>query len=221
MAEEKKPESSRDPVITAVDVGAVLLFIVVAAEILRRILRTAVTTVNPDFLSRAYWVETFGDMLPLLKIVSFILSVIFLVGALHLTRKINMLRAEEKKLLYPKGMKESATMDSEPEKITNQKWEKVLKYGNSESPSDWKLAILEADIMLEEILEKMGYHGETMSERLKQVEKSDFTTIDLAWEAHKVRNAIAHEGGDYVLNERETRRVIDLYKQVFEEFYYI
>ncbi|MCK5059642.1 MAG: hypothetical protein KAR00_00635 [Candidatus Pacebacteria bacterium] len=221
MAEEKKPTIAKDPVVSAIDVGAGLLLVIVLADALRRILKSIISKVNPNFLSRTYWVEMFIDMSPVLKIVSVTLSVIFLVGIFYLTRKINMIRAEEIALLYPKGRGESAATDTESQKVENKKWEKVLARVESSNPSDWKVAILEADIMLEEILEKMGYHGDTMSDRLKQVEKSDFTTIDLAWEAHKIRNAIAHEGGDFLLNERETRRVIDLYRQVFEEFYYI
>ena len=105
--------------------------------------------------------------------------------------------------------------------VLNQKWESVQKHINSDNPSDWRLAILEADIMLGDILEKMGYQGDSIGDKLKGIEKSDFLTLNQAWEAHKVRNQIAHEGSDFMLNDRDARRVIDLYKQVFEEFYYI
>ena len=104
---------------------------------------------------------------------------------------------------------------------TNQKWARVEKHINSANPSDWRLAILEADIMLDEMLEGMGYHSPTLGDKLKSIEKSDFTTLDKAWEAHNVRNAIAHEGADYLLNEREARRVIALFSEVFREFHYI
>ena len=81
---------------------------------------------------------------------------------------------------------------------------------------------MEADIILEEMLEKMGYvKGETIGDKLKTIEKSDFTSLDQAWEAHKIRNMIAHEGTDYILTEREAKRVVGLYEQVFKEFRYI
>ncbi|MEX2405199.1 MAG: hypothetical protein WD579_01195, partial [Candidatus Paceibacterota bacterium] len=67
----------------------------------------------------------------------------------------------------------------------------------------------------------MGHQGDTLGEKLKSVEKSDFTSIDQAWEAHKVRNAIAHEGVDMDISHRKVRRTIELYKTVFEEFHYI
>lgn len=103
----------------------------------------------------------------------------------------------------------------------NPKWVKVLNHIRSDNQSDWRLAILEADIMLEEMLDKMGYPGQTLGERLKMVEKSDFDTIDMAWEAHKIRNQIAHEGSDLVLSKEQAERAITAFENVFREFKYI
>lgn len=100
-------------------------------------------------------------------------------------------------------------------------WQEVQRHMNSTNPSDWRLAILEADIMLEEILEKQGYQGDTIGDKLKGVDKSDMLSLDAAWEAHKVRNQIAHEGVGFQLNDREAKRVIGLFQKVFEEFYHL
>lgn len=105
--------------------------------------------------------------------------------------------------------------------IKNEKWKKIMNYMDSMNVADWRMAILEADIILDEMTTKMGYIGDNLGEKLKSVEKSDFTTVDKAWEAHKIRNTIAHEGSDYVLTNREARRIIGLYEEVFKEFYYI
>jgi hypothetical protein len=67
----------------------------------------------------------------------------------------------------------------------------------------------------------MGYMQESIGEKLKVIEPSDFTNIENAWEAHKIRNQIAHEGSDFMINEREAKRVIGLYETVFREFEYI
>jgi hypothetical protein len=107
------------------------------------------------------------------------------------------------------------------EEKKNRRWARVEEHINSENPSDWKFAILEADIILDDLLTAMGYHGETMADKLKGIEKSDFQTIDLAWEGHKIRNSIAHEGADFLIAEREAKRVIALYKAVFDEFHFI
>ena len=96
--------------------------------------------------------------------------------------------------------------------------ELLLKSHNS---SDWRQAIIEADVMLDDMLDKMGYPGVSIGDKLKNIEESDFETLDKAWEAHKVRNRIAHDGGEYKLSYDEVARVIGLYHDVFREFYWI
>jgi len=91
----------------------------------------------------------------------------------------------------------------------------------TDDPHRWQLAIIEADIILDEMTQAMRVPGENLGERLKNIERSDFFTLDLAWEAHKVRNQIAHAGTSYTLTRREAKRIIDLYREVFHEFGYI
>lgn len=102
----------------------------------------------------------------------------------------------------------------------NKHWVRIQKLFVSDSPSDWKIAILEADIMLDDMVRSMGYTGETLGECLKQIERSDFTTLDFAWEAHNFRNKIAHEP-DANISRRDINRVIGLFEKVFREFSYI
>lgn len=109
----------------------------------------------------------------------------------------------------------------EGNKDLSEKWQKVETHINSSNASDWRTAIIEADIMLGDLLQKMGYHGDTIGDKLKAVDPSSMLTLETAWEAHKVRNAIAHKGTGFQLNEREAKATIALFKKVFEEFFYI
>ncbi|MCU0660377.1 MAG: hypothetical protein MUD00_02070 [Candidatus Pacebacteria bacterium] len=108
-----------------------------------------------------------------------------------------------------------------PDRKKNPKWEHVLALGFSANPTDWRFAIIEADTMLDELLKVLGYQGENLGERLKAVDKADFKTLQMAWEAHLVRNKIAHEGSDFKLDQDEARRILGLYERVFVEFSYI
>ncbi len=107
------------------------------------------------------------------------------------------------------------------ENVNNRRWANIQTLINSHSVNDWKQAIIEADIILSEMLDKMGYKGESIGDKLKNVEKSDFLTLDSAWEAHKIRNRIAHKGSEFILSYDEAEKAIELYKEVFSEFYYI
>lgn len=104
---------------------------------------------------------------------------------------------------------------------TQLRWHRILEQANSDSEKAARLAILEADIMLNELLDVLGYRGETMGDKMRGVDRANFNTIDLAWEAHRIRNKIAHEGDAHPINAREVRRVISLYEKVFKEFNFI
>jgi hypothetical protein len=97
-------------------------------------------------------------------------------------------------------------------------WNHIEEEANSDDDKRWRIAILEADIMLNELLDLQGYRGETMADKMKQVDKARFRSIDLAWEAHRVRNQVAHQGTAHLLSGRETKHVIGLYEQIFREF---
>jgi uncharacterized protein HemX len=97
------------------------------------------------------------------------------------------------------------------------KWQGVLDHANSDNPSDWRLAILEADTMLESASQKLPVVADTLGERLKKIDKGDLRSLDNAWEAHKVRNRIAHDGFDFEITKHETLRVINLFESVLRE----
>jgi hypothetical protein len=104
---------------------------------------------------------------------------------------------------------------------TQLRWERIVAEIGSDSEQSWRLAILECDIMLNELLDSLGYRGETMADKMRAVERADFNSIDLAWEAHRARNRIAHESSETPLNPRDVRHVFDLYSTVFREFHFI
>lgn len=112
------------------------------------------------------------------------------------------------------------TTEPAPDPHLATRWDRILTLIDSPHPNDWRVAIMEADIILGDILTKMGYKGESIGEILKGIEASDFQTLQAAWDAHKVRNEIAHNPA-FELSQREAKRVIDLYRHVFSEFYYV
>ncbi|MDO8569480.1 MAG: hypothetical protein Q7R89_01730 [bacterium] len=154
---------------------------------------------------------------PIWKLIAAIVSALALAGIIHNARKLRAINIEENKIYNPPPSN-SVSDGNRVVELKNGKWEKVMKYTSSNNASDWRLAIIEADVMLEGLLHTLGYVGESIGDMLKSVDKNEFLTIEDAWEAHKIRNAIAHSGGDFQLNERETKRVIALFEKVFKEF---
>lgn len=93
----------------------------------------------------------------------------------------------------------------------------IFKHIESENPNDWKLAIIEADIVLDDGLKQAGYIGTSLGERLRGISPAQMQSLDDAWEAHKVRNQIAHGGTDFVLTKRLAEDTLKQYRRVFAE----
>jgi hypothetical protein len=165
--------------------------------------------------------DFFSANVQLFKTIGFLVGGGAALGTFILTKKGDAVWRLEKAKLYPTDMKVAATNGSMVENPTLKKWDQIIALSESINASDWRLAIIEADIILDDLLTNLRLPGETMGDKLKAVEQSDFNTIDLAWEAHKARNMIAHQGSDFLLNQHETRRIIALYEAVFKEFHLI
>lgn len=112
-----------------------------------------------------------------------------------------------------------ATVGAEAAEVKrdHNRWAHVLTLIESPSQSDWRQAIIEADIMLDDLLIQLGYTGESVGEKLKAVNPERFRTINDAWEAHKVRNEIAHQGSRFELSDHLAYRTIHKYENVMRE----
>ena len=130
------------------------------------------------------------------------------------------LHQEIEEYAHHQALREQEAQDKQ-NAFKNEKWAVVIEHTFSENEADWKLAIIEADAMLENLLEQLGFKGENLGERLKGADPENFKTISYAWEAHLIRNKIAHEGTDFILSHHEAKRVIALYESIFREFDYI
>lgn len=93
----------------------------------------------------------------------------------------------------------------------------IRERATSENPDDWKLAIIEADVMMDQALKQRGYAGNSLGERLRSISPSELPSLNDAWQAHKVRNFLAHAGHEYVLTQREAIETIKRYERVLDD----
>jgi len=148
------------------------------------------------------------------KAILFFAGVFFLFGIFYVAKRMSSIREKNNPKPAPKTLTKTL-------RVKTDQWGIVEKHASSENPGEWRLAIIEADTILEEAVKRMGYEGDTLGERMKKIDRSMLRSIDEAWDAHKVRNLIAHKGSAYVLSKREAKRVIGLYEKVFREIEFI
>ena len=145
-----------------------------------------------------------------LKILGFLLSVAFAVGiVLSLLAKLKLAEEEDEKY-NNHFIKQKPNQNKE-----NIRWNMIVGHFQSKNSAEWRAAIIDADTMLEDIITQLGYSGATFGEKLKSIRPTDFPYINEAWEVHKLRNIIAHQGTGYHLNEREAYRAYKIYEEIF------
>lgn len=173
-----------------------------------------------NFLQSSASAEAFSRLYndwSVLVVLSIIASLILMVGVVYCILRITQIRKFEE-LRFKASAHPVAAQDVSRVQL---RWNRIVEQTRTDNEQNWRLAILEGDIMLNDLLDQLGYKGETMADKMKQIDRTRFNSIDLAWEAHRVRNMIAHQGSLQALTQREARRVIALYEQVFREFRYI
>lgn len=96
------------------------------------------------------------------------------------------------------------------------KWASLQKRLQSDNAADWKLAIIEAENVLDEVLARLGFAGETLGERLKRINRDQLPSREDLVKAHEIRNNIIHDP-DYLLNLEETNQAIGVYGRCLQE----
>lgn len=98
---------------------------------------------------------------------------------------------------------------------TRKKWEEIVRKLEMGAPG-FSLAIIEADVLLEHTLGRIGIVGKNIAERLKALAPDELSNIRDVWGAHALRNRIAHEPG-FQPPRDEVTRALAVYKKALEE----
>ena len=191
---------------------------------------------NPDYLfnqgvtffQHLFNFRTGTETISAFHTILFFLALFFLTIISYCTVRMFEIRKKERTHLqfeideYAHHQKEHEKKLQEGEGVSkNERWLKTLSYLFSQHAGDWKLAIIEADSMLEELMNQLGFKSENLGDKLKSATQAQFHNLSSAWEVHTIRNRIAHEGMSFELSQYEAKRVIALYEQIFREFGFI
>lgn len=104
------------------------------------------------------------------------------------------------------------------EEVEQSRWARIRQLIESPNENDWRQAIIEADIMLDEMLTRHGYQGVSVGDKLKTANPEHFRSLQDAWNAHNVRNNLVHRSADYHLSAQIAYRAVLQYENVFKEF---
>lgn len=156
-------------------------------------------------------IMTSSIFLLVMKIVFSVVAIFFVVSIIFLLKRTTWLRFR-----YLEDFAEVTTNMPFGVKKTFKQWERVVKRLEKGKESEYRMAIVEADALLRETLEKMGYKGQTIKDLLDQVDSKTLPNIEKIRGAHDFRNTIVHDPS-YELSLEEARKVMGVYEQTFRD----
>ncbi len=128
-----------------------------------------------------------GDFIFIIKIFALTLTAVFGILLVIIYFKIIELFKSA-----PKKVAEPITAEAQ-RRLYDQEWSQIYSYLRSLNESEWKLAIIEGDKILDDALRSSGFPGETMGERLMSDQARQLYSLSGVWDAHKLRNFLVHD----------------------------
>ena len=173
----------------------------------------AVTTVIVDYflIAREFLFTASHPIMPFVYVLSIIISGALLWFTIYCISASSYIKSK----VIEKGMDYFGVGDVGKYRLLKV-WKNVIRRMKTNNPSNWKIAIMEADQLMDEVIKSSGYRAATIDERYKQVEPEVFPMIDQLREAHQIRNRIMREP-DFAITKDESLRVLRIYQQAFKE----
>ncbi len=111
------------------------------------------------------------------------------------------------------GMDIPAEVAGSRKKNLVKRWNQIQTRLDSGRETEYKIAIIEADEIVDDIIKKMGYKGESMGERIVGIPEGQLNKLNEIKEAHEIRNRIIHED-DFRIDKEFAENVLKKYEHI-------
>lgn len=132
----------------------------------------------------------FREFIFIVKVIAFAAIVLLTAGIVILIIKMNIFASKTgalRGLIRPvSGAKKGKYL---------KEMERIKERLRRATEADDRLAVIEADRLLDHALRDIGYAGKSLAERLEHLKPWQLANLQDIWDAHKLRNRIVHEPG--------------------------
>ncbi len=163
--------------------------------------------------SQAFALFYFSN-LTVLQILSVLFSSAFLAATVYVSIKTGWLRTRVERF------QDVVLKNDLAKKSIRTSWDDIETHFFAGDDNDLKITILEADKLLDEALRNAGVPGNQLGDRLKNVKPARLPNIEDLWEAHRIRNRIAHET-DFVLKRDLAEKALTIYEEALTHLGYL
>jgi len=143
-----------------------------------------------------------------LQIIFFLISIFFFLSIIYFLTKSNYLEWN-----FLKFFENFFSPEFSKSKIIK-KWNKIKSnLEKSELETQWKIYILEALAFLDESIKKMGYSGNSLDERLKNMFAARMYNTDEVFRAQKFCENII-QNPDYPVNKKQGQKICEIFEKL-------
>lgn len=149
-----------------------------------------------------------AGMIIFFKVIFIVFLILFIIGIVYVVYQLQKFRPAYKLVYKPEHIAQF--------RPTKKRWEEVFARFEMGTESDWRLAVIEADSLVDTVFKQLGYEGETLGERIRSIESHELHSINELKEAHGIRNKLVHTQG-YKISREDAERSLRIYRSVLEE----
>ena len=100
--------------------------------------------------------------------------------------------------------------------LMKERWQSVVKRFSLGTSESMRIAIIEADALVDAALKDMDVPGEHLADRLSNLETEDIKSMNGIWQAHRMRNDLVHTPG-FALSPGDAKAMLDHYEAFLKE----
>lgn len=100
--------------------------------------------------------------------------------------------------------------------LTHERWQSMLKKFALGTPESMRIAIIEADALVDTTLKGMDIEGDHLADRLSNLETEDIKSMNRVWRAHRLRNDLVHTPG-FILSPDDAKTALSDYEAFLKE----
>lgn len=95
-------------------------------------------------------------------------------------------------------------------------WASIVHRANTGTPENLRWAVMEADALVDHVLRQRGIAGESMAERLQNARWAGSQLVDKVFDAHRLRNELAHTPG-FQMTTKQAERALFTFRDFLKE----
>lgn len=96
-------------------------------------------------------------------------------------------------------------------------WQDIRNKLESANETDYKVAVIEADAFIDDLVSRMGYAGDNFGERLANIPINHIVNIEGMKQAHEVRNRIIHDE-NFALSKEDAEIALGQFEELLKSY---